>query len=137
VSLPLAALPCRTSVCDVHAAIGFGIVAGWFVMWLWGLIAALLKREPDQWFWRILALLQVLLVIQLAAGVILLAMGHRADSFLHYLYGAVFPAIVLVIAHVLGRGLEREEDAWKVFAIAAFFIFGLTLRALTTGLGLP
>ena len=45
--------------------------------------------------------------------------------------------IVLVVAHVFGRGMENEEDTWKVFAVASFVIFGLTLRALTTGLGLP
>jgi hypothetical protein len=49
----------------------------------------------------------------------------------------VFPGIVLVVAHVLGRGMTNEEDTWKVFAVASFIIFGLTLRALTTGLGLP
>jgi hypothetical protein len=133
----LAALPCQSAPCKAHAAIGFVIVAGWFAMFLWGLLAFIFKREPNPWFWKLLAVLQVLLVVQLVAGLVLLALGNRADSFLHYLYGVVFPAIVLVVAHVVGRSMEDEEDAWKVFAVAAFFIFGLTLRALTTGLGLP
>ena len=34
------------------------------------------------------------------------------------------------------RNLDDERDSWKVFGIAAFFVFGLTLRALYTGLGL-
>jgi hypothetical protein len=133
----LAALPCQSASCKVHAVIGFAIVAGWFAMFLWGLIAFIIKREPNPWFWRLLAILQTLLVAQLALGLFLLALGNRAEGFLHYLYGVVFPAIVLVVAHVVGRGMEDEGDAWKVFAVAAFFIFGLTLRALTTGLGLP
>ena len=133
----LAALPCQSVSCKVHAVIGFAIVAGWFAMFLWGLIAFIVKREPNPWFWRLLAVLQVLLVVQLGAGLLLLALGNRAEGLLHYLYGVVFPAVVLVVGHVLGRGMENEEDAWKVFAVAAFFIFGLTLRALTTGLGLP
>ena len=70
------------------------------------------------------------------AGLVLLVLGHR-QSLLHYGYGAVFPTIVLIVAHSFGRGLEDEADTWKVFAVASFFIFGLTLRALTTGLGLP
>jgi len=32
--------------------------------------------------------------------------------------------------------MDDEKDTWKVFAVAAFFLFGLTLRALTTGLGM-
>jgi hypothetical protein len=133
----LAGLPCGGAACTGHAVVGFAIVGGWFVLMAWGGIARLVKREPNEWFWRLLAVLQVLLGVQLVAGVTLLALGHRADAWLHYFYGIVFPVIVLVIAHVFARGLEDESDTWKVFAWAAFFIFGLTLRALTTGLGLP
>ncbi len=105
-------------------------------MFLWGLGAYIVKREPNPWFWRLLAVLQVLLILQLIAGIVLLALGHRQEV-LHFGYGAVFPAVVLVIAHMFARGLETEGDTWKVFAVASFIIFGLTLRALTTGLGLP
>jgi len=133
----VASLPCSTGICKVHAAIGFVIVAGWFVQFGFGLAAWIVRREPGRLFWRLLAVLQVLLLIQLIAGLVVLGTGKRADSWLHYLYGVVFPAIVLVVAHVLGRGMANEEDTWKVFAVASFIIFGLTLRALTTGLGLP
>ena len=33
--------------------------------------------------------------------------------------------------------VEDEFDAHKIFTVASFVVFGLTLRALTTGLGLP
>ena len=133
----LSALPCGTAVCVVHAAIGFAIVGGWLVLFGWGALSFVVKREPPPWYWRLLGLLQVLLILQLLAGGILLLAGRRADSFLHYLYGAVFPAIVLVATHVTARRMADEADTWKAFAIAAFFVFGLTLRALTTGLGMP
>ena len=131
------ALPCGTAACVVHAAIGFAIVGGWFVLFGWGALSFVVKREPPPWYWRLLGLLQVLLILQLLAGGILLLSGRRADSFLHYLYGAVFPAIVLVATHATARRMADEADTWKAFAIAAFFVFGLTLRALTTGLGMP
>jgi hypothetical protein len=121
---------------EVHKVIGYAVVSAFGVMFPWGVVAFFLKREPNEWWWRLLAGLQVALVLQLAAGLALLALGH-SRGLLHYAYGAVFPAIVLVGAHVIARGLDDEEDAWKVFAVASFFLFGLTLRALTTGLGLP
>jgi len=130
-------LPCHSVVCTVHAWIGFVIVGGWAVLFLSGLAAFIARRSNVwRWFWGLLAVLQVLLGIQLVAGIVVLAAGGRAQI-LHYAYGVVFPVIVLAIAHSLGRGMEDPSEPWKVFAIASFFVFGLTLRALTTGLGLP
>jgi hypothetical protein len=99
------------------------------------LVAWLLNRDPGAWYWRLLATLQVLLVLQLLAGLVLLVMGRR-QSLLHYAYGALFPLIALVVAHVLARGMERERDALLVFVAAGFVLFGLTLRGLATGLGI-
>jgi hypothetical protein len=121
----------------IHRFIGFAIVGLAAILPLWGLIALLVRREPNRWFWGVLAVLQGALVLQLIAGIVLLAMGRRLPSLLHFLYGVVFPAVVLAVGHVIGRGLANEEDTWKVFAVAGFFVFGLTLRALTTGLELP
>ncbi|HCP62682.1 MAG TPA: hypothetical protein DIU14_09480 [Actinobacteria bacterium] len=119
----------------VHEAIGFVIVIGFGALFLWGIGSFIVRREPNQWFWRLLAFLQVTLIVQLIAGTTLLILGYRR-VLLHYFYGSLFPAVVLVIAHVLARGMDDEKDTWKVFAVAAFFLFGLTLRALTTGLGM-
>jgi hypothetical protein len=119
----------------VHAAAGFAIVGGLFLFFLWGLIGWLMKRDPGQWYWRLLAVLQVLLFLQLVAGVVLLIAGRR-QSLLHYAYGALFPAVALVVAHVVARGMDRERDALLVFVAASFVVFGLTLRALATGLGI-
>ena len=131
----LAALPCTTTICEVHAVIGFVIVGGWFVVFAWGGLAWWpVRREPGGWFWRLLGVLQGILLLQLAVGLILW-LSNPIPTWLHPLYGALFPAIVLVIAHVLARGMDLEKDRYKVFATAAFFIFGLTLRALVTGLG--
>jgi len=130
-------LPCQSVVCRVHAWIGFAVVGGWALLFLSGVVLWLLRRrDAPRWFWGLLAVLQVLLGVQLVAGIVVLVTGRRADI-LHYGYGVVFPVIVLVIAHSIARGLDDQSDAWKIFAIASFFVFGLTLRALTTGLGLP
>jgi len=132
----LASLPCQTTICDIHAFVGFVIVGGWFVLLLWGLVSWWpMRREPNRWFWRLLGVLQGILVLQLLIG-LTLWIKNPLPTFLHPLYGAVFPAIVLVVAHVLARGMDIESDRWKVFVVASFFVFGLTLRALMTGLGL-
>ena len=120
---------------SVHRLVGFAVVGGLFLFFLWGLIAWLARRDPGEWHWRLLAVLQLLLVLQLVAGAVLLVMGRR-QSLLHYAYGALFPLVALVVAHVLARGMERERDALLVFVGASFIVLGLTLRSLATGLGI-
>ncbi len=66
-------------------------------------------------------------------GLILLLLGHRPTTWLHYVYG-FGPLVVLVIAHATARE-QYPDRPWIPFAWAAFICFGLTLRALMTGLG--
>jgi hypothetical protein len=119
----------------VHAAIGWVVVAGFGALWIWGLGAWLARRNPGRPFWWVVGFLQATILIQAAAGAILLLLGGRA-SWLHYVYGVVFPVLILLVAHVLARDAFAHRP-WAPFAAAAFFVFGLTLRALMTGLGYP
>ena len=123
----------------VHQALGWAIVGGFGLLWLWSmgtwLAVNVLRRSsgPARPFWWLLAILQVSLLAQAAAGVILLLLGGRAP-WLHYVYGVVFPVLLLAVAHVLAREAFAHRP-WLVFGWAAFFITGLTVRALATGLG--
>jgi hypothetical protein len=118
----------------LHRVVGFAIVIGWAVLFLWGVGLFILRRDAGRLYWGLLTVLQVLIGLQLLAGLVLLAVGGR-QPLLHYLYGVVFPAIVLVVCHVFSRGLEKPPYH-LFFTIGAFFVFGLTARALMTGLGL-
>ena len=109
------------------------------VGWIWGLGAALLKRDPGDKFWLWLSVAQVLAGLQAIVGLVLLALGKRPSVWLHYVYG-FGPIVILVLAHSLARDLDRTQPGqrplatWVPFAAAAFICFGLTLRALATGL---
>ncbi|HEX2375374.1 MAG TPA: hypothetical protein VHO93_15445 [Actinomycetota bacterium] len=117
-----------------HTLEGYVIVAGWGVLFLFGIGLFLTKRDANRLYWGLLTALQVLLGIQLLAGLVLLASGGR-QPILHYLYGAVFPALVIGVCHVFTRGLEKPPYH-LFFTIGSFFVFGLTARALMTGLGI-
>ena len=118
-----------------HAAIGWAIVAGFGFLWLWGMGVLIVRKGPGKRFWWLLAFVQGTVLVQGIAGVILLLMGGRVPS-LHYVYGVVFPVLVLMVAHVVARE-QFAHRPWLPFAAASFFCFGLTLRALMTGLGSP
>lgn len=124
---------------ELHRYIGFSIPTGFVVLMLWSIYTLIRNRPPHDWFWSLLGILQVVIAIQVVVGAILFAVGLRPPQqdlrWLHYFYGGLFPAIVLIAAHSVAQRERFREIPWIVFGFAAFINFGLTSRALMTGLG--
>jgi hypothetical protein len=128
-------------VIELHRLVGFAVVALFAMGWVWGAVALIRKRTPGERFWSWLAIAQVVASVQALIGTVLLILGHRPSTWLHYVYG-FGPIVVLVGAHQVAREQQEGRRAggtslptWVPFAVAAFICFGLTLRALMTGLG--
>jgi hypothetical protein len=121
-------------VSELHRYIGFVVVGIFSIGWVFGLVLWISKREAGDWFWRWLVAAQVIAVLQAIVGVVLLLLGRRATTWLHLVYG-LGPLVILAIAHVLARDENFRRRPWVPFALASFICFGLSLRALTTGLG--
>ena len=84
--------------------------------------------------------MQVALGIQAVLGIVLFLMGYRpnsnAPSWLHYIYGLIFPVLVLIFAHRYARSDRFKDIPWLVFGVAALLIGFSTIRAIQTGLGI-
>ena len=134
---------------EVHQVLGFVVVGVFAVGWIWGLGAWIAKRGPGERYWTWLAVAQVTAGLQAILGTVLLLTGSRVvagssiQNALHYVYG-LLPLLLFVFAHIVARAgnaslvgfdPERRISAWAPFAWAAFICFGLTTRALMTGLG--
>lgn len=119
---------------EIHRAVGFVVVGVFSIGWLFGLVLWVSKRRAGDWFWRWLAAAQVLAIAQPVVGIVLLLIGRRPPTALHYVYG-FGPIVILAIAHGLARDENFRSRPWVPFAAASFICFGLTLRALMTGLG--
>lgn len=132
----------------LHRVAGFAVVAVFALGWIWGLWARIARRDPGDGFWVWLTAAQVTAGGQAIIGTILLLTGHRLHAegvlggTLHYVYGYL-PLLLFVVAHVIARagdaraiGIDRPVRPWVPFAWVSFISFGLTLRALMTGLGL-
>ena len=138
---------------QVHRFLGFFVVGVFALGWIWGLLAKLVGRGPGELYWRWLAVAQVTALGQAILGTVLLVSGARVASgsslsnLLHYVYGFL-PLLLFAAAHLVARsgnlstiGMKRGDGEeipirpWTPFAWASFIAFGLTLRALMTGLG--
>lgn len=133
--MPVATYHGSLSLLHLHEALGFLVMGAWFVFFIYGLVLLIRKREAGRVYYRALRVLEIGLGLEMLAGIPLFFLGGR-PTILHYGYGGLFPIIILVIAHNLTRGLIKPPYH-VFFTIAAFLVFGLSVRAVMTGLGLP
>lgn len=123
---------------DLHRLVAYSVPALFALLALGALYTYLRNREPGGWYWNLLAAVQVVLGAQVVVGGILFATGGRPQSngpsWLHYVYGGLFPILVLYVAHKYAR--KHPGIEMLVFGVAGLVAFGLTFRALQTGLGI-
>jgi heme A synthase len=127
-------------VTDIHRFIAYSIPTGFIVLTLWAVVSLVRNRNPHDLFWSLLAALQIVIGVQVLVGGYLYLTGARPESngpeWLHYVYGGLFPAAVLIAAHRIAASDRFRSIPWAVFGFAALVCFGLTFRALQTGLGI-
>ena len=123
---------------DIHLYIAYAIPTAFGILFLTSALTYFTNREAPGWYWSLLGALQGVMGLQLLVGVFLFLVGGRPQSngpsWLHYVYGAGFPLLVLAIAHVQAR--KRAGVEILIFGLAAFLCTFSTIRALQTGLGI-
>ena len=127
---------------QVHEAIAYLVLAMFTIGWVWGLGAFVLRKDPGERFWTWITVEQVVAAVQALVGIVLLLSGRRPSTWLHLVYG-FGPLVILGVAHLMSRevtsnraGGGRWSEPWVLFTAASFICFGLSLRALMTGLGI-
>ncbi len=124
---------------EIHGYIAYSIPTGFALLALWAIVSFARNKGPGEWFWNLLAVLQVVVAVQVLIGAYLYLSGGRPPTngpeWLHYVYGGLFPAAVLIAAHRVAKSERFSGIPWAVFGFAALICFGLTFRALQTGNG--
>jgi hypothetical protein len=90
----------------VHLILGITVLASSLLAGAWGAVCWYL-RKPSVEFWYLLRFAQAAVVLQVAAGGILLLLGHEASD-LHYLYG-VLPVVVSLLAEGARAQANQHE----------------------------
>ena len=121
---------------EIHRYVGYVVVGIFAIGWLFGLVLWISRREAGSWFWRWLVVAQIVAIVQ--------ALGRSRSSW--------FPVERRPLGCTTSTGSDRSCSSrspisspartrsvarpWIPFALASFICFGLSLRALTTGLGI-
>ena len=97
----------------------------------WGVFAYIRGQAVSGSYAGALAIGEVLVLAQVAAGVLILTTGARPPSPTHYLYG-ITAVLVLPFAWSYLRA-RNQRQALLIYSLVALFIFGLAVRGMTTG----
>jgi hypothetical protein len=102
-----------------------------FALGAWGLINYLRGQGISASYWGALVIGEIVALLQALLGVILIFTVRPPADLIHILYGALTGLVlpgVYVYTHARTGRMEMG-----MYALAALFIFGLGLRAMTTG----
>jgi uncharacterized protein YhhL (DUF1145 family) len=114
---------------NAHHALAFLVLGACAAASVWGFAAYRRRREAGRSLAHLIALVQTLLVAQVALGLLLLSGNHRAADELHYAYGTL--ALCAVLAPWLYAPADpRRRLLW--FAGATLVAGALAVRAYLT-----
>ncbi len=107
------------------SALLFFLVAG-----LWGLASYLRRRGVGSEYWGILAIGELLILVQAILGGVLWLGGDRPGRGIHLLYGIV-AAITLPAYYAYSKGKD-DRPAALTYSLICMFLVAIGLRAATT-----
>ena len=97
----------------------------------WGLFLYLRGHPLTGSFAGALVIGEILVAVQVMAGVVLVGSGNRPPTATHYLYGVT---AILVLPFAWSYFRERNQrQALLIYSLLALFIFGLAVRGAVTG----
>jgi hypothetical protein len=114
-----------------HDRLSITVVMFMFAVGLWGLLSFAKGASLGGSLSGAMIIGQVLIALQVILGVVLLFDDRRPLDSMHYLYGAT----ILILMPFAYSYLQKRDprQALLFFSLAALFIGGLAIRAITTG----
>lgn len=102
-----------------------------FALGVWGLVSYMRGQAVSGSFAGALVIGEILVGVQVAAGLGLFVEGARPPSPTHYLYGITG---ILVLPFAWSYLKDRDQrQALMIYSLIALFIFGLAVRGMMTG----
>jgi hypothetical protein len=116
----------------IHERLSVTMLLFMLALGVWGLWEFLRGTGVSGSYWGALAIGQGVIMLQALIGVLLLfGAGRPLEGWLHYLYGIVAVITLPGMYTFTGGRSTRYESI--IYALTAFFLLGITIRAQTTG----
>lgn len=120
------------SLTEIHARIATSAVIFAAICALWGIFSYLRRQPVSSSYWGTLIIAELLMLAQGLIGVLLWLEGLRPErGIVHILYG-VTAVISLPAAYVYSGGRDSRREN-LLYGVVCLWLFGITLRGLTTG----
>ena len=114
-----------------HDRLSLTVMMFMLVLGLWGLFAYARGQAMSGSYAGALVIGEILVAVQVVAGLALLTYGARPPSPTHYLYGITG---ILVLPFAWSYMKDRDQrQALLIYSLIALFIFGLAVRGMMTG----
>jgi len=123
---PLEAVVNLETVLRFHEAWFYVAVGSTGLVGLWGLVTAIMKKQPPRAFAWARGIAMTAILIQVAAGVYMYSNGMRPGNSFHVFYGVVI-VITLTLAYLYRTTMARKPAL--TYGILLLFVMGLGLRA--------
>jgi len=113
-----------------HARLANTMLLFLSVAGVWGLATFFLRRSITGSYWGILAIGEILILVQMIVGIILWIDGARPARTIHVLYGIV-AGISIPGYYAYTRG-QDDRRASLTYGLICLFLVGISIRAMST-----
>lgn len=124
-----------STLSTIHSLLSNTVWLFFLIIGVWGLFRAIQGQGVDGNYLGAVAIGQLLFVVQAILGITLRIGGARpGGGFMHWLYGTFALVFIPFVYLVWMRGDDSNRGQW-VLGFTTLFMFGIALRAITTGGG--
>jgi len=104
------------------------------ILGIWGLVRAITGKGVDGSYYGALAVGVLMYAVQLGLDLLLFFGGIKPHdrAWLHYLY-ALFAVLLIPYLYTSSAKDDSSNKAQWIYAFATFFLWGIAVRAITTG----
>jgi hypothetical protein len=117
----------------LHSRLALTAILFALALGVWGTWNFLRRQGVTSSYWGALVIGEILMLVQGVIGVFLVFTAALPRDLLHFLYG-VLVALSWPAVYIYTNGRTERNEA-GIYALVSFFVFGLALRAITTGGG--